>query len=323
MSKVDYLRQMLAMEREKRSRDQRTIARQGKTIAMLSDHVERVMGAMRSYVEMKLAADAKAKQLRSATQRLRTVIDKQQLSIRVHQQLIASLRDTGSTLEGQLFDMDRRYKDVKGALQQLRKHHAESLATAQTQLLPQSQLLSQSQPLLQTQLQSPQLQQQQERRMKRVDSLRSATNRHATVPTVSAVHTVTAATTATTVSTGGVLASDGEGEGEGEGEGSQQYISEDFDEASAQGQAQAQGQTQGQGQGQAQENGQGQGQGQGQVGVQIPQIHGKGQGQIQMQRKGEGQVQVAEGSTVSEELYLNSPDAKVGARVIVMDLNRL
>ena len=268
---MDYLRQMLAMERDKRTRDQKTIAKQAKTIAMLSDHVERVMGAMRSYVEAKLASDTKAKQLRTATHRLRTVIDKQQLSIRVHQQLIASLRDTGTTMERQLFDMDRRYGDMKNALQQLRKHHAEALATATAHSQRQSQIQAQAPIQVQSQ---PQQYQQQERRMKRVDSLRSATNRQPVVPTVP------------TVVTGGAPP-----EGVGKDDGSEQYGSESFEEASRQEQVQ------------------------GQVTKQKQQAQRQIQVQMQGQGPGVGQVR-AEESIVSEELFLNSPDAKVSARVV-------
>ena len=81
---------MLQLERENRKRDQKIIERQAKTIVMLTDHVERVMSAIRSYVENKLMNDGKMRDLRTSIQRLRTVIDKQQLSITVHQQLIAS-----------------------------------------------------------------------------------------------------------------------------------------------------------------------------------------------------------------------------------------
>ena len=89
-TKLDYVREMLQLERENRKRDQKIIERQAKTIVMLTDHVERVMSAIRSYVENKLMNDGKMRDLRTSIQRLRTVIDKQQLSITVHQQLIAS-----------------------------------------------------------------------------------------------------------------------------------------------------------------------------------------------------------------------------------------
>ena len=89
-SKLDYVREMLQLERENRKRDQKIIERQAKTIVMLTDHVERVISAIRSYVEIKLMNDGKMRDLRTSIQRLRTVIDKQQLSITVHQQLIAS-----------------------------------------------------------------------------------------------------------------------------------------------------------------------------------------------------------------------------------------
>lgn len=127
MTKIDYMRHMLQLEREARKKDEKTIERQGKTIAMLTDHLERLMGGMRAYAEMKLAADTKVHALRHACQRLRTVIDKQQLSISVHQQLIGSLRDTGGVLERQLSDMDRRYSDIRGALVQLKKQHKVAL----------------------------------------------------------------------------------------------------------------------------------------------------------------------------------------------------
>ena len=307
---------MLALERDKHTRDQKTIAKQAKTIAMLSDHVERVMGAMRSYVEAKLASDAKAKQLRTATHRLRTVIDKQQLAIAVHQQLIASLRDTGSTMERQLFDMDRRYGDMKTALQQLRRHHAESLATAAAHARLQAQVKSQAP--IQTQPQTSQHQhqhshpyphpqqhqhqqqehqqhqhQQQERRMKRVASLRSATGQQTTA--------VPAAPTTPPVSSTGCAPP----EGRGVGEGSEQYGSESFEEASRQGEMQGQEQVRRQGQGQGQ--GHWQQQRQEEVQKQPPkQVHGP----IQIQIQGQGQVRTEE-STVSEELFLNSPNAKV------------
>lgn len=89
-SKLDYVREMLQLERENRKRDQKIIERQAKKIVMLTDHVERVMSAIRSYVENKLISDGTVRDLRTSIQRLRTVIDKQQLSITVHQQLIAS-----------------------------------------------------------------------------------------------------------------------------------------------------------------------------------------------------------------------------------------
>ena len=130
MSKMDYMRHMLMLEREARKKDQKTVERQAKTIAMLTDHLERLMGGMRAYAEMKLHADAKVHALRHSCQRLRTVIDKQQLSISVHHQLIASLRDTGGMLERQLSDMDRRYDDLRGKLLQAKKQHAAALAAA-------------------------------------------------------------------------------------------------------------------------------------------------------------------------------------------------
>ena len=106
--------------------------------------------------------------------------------------------------------------------------------------------------------------------MKRVDSLRSATNRQPATPTLPPV-----------VTGGGAL------EGVGKDEGSEQYGSECFEEASRQEQVQ------------------------GQVTKQKQQA----QRQIQVQMQRQGQVR-AEESTVSEELFLNSPDAKVSARVI-------
>ena len=130
LSKMDYVRHMLILEREARKKDQKTIERQAKTIAMLTDHLERLMGGMRAYAEMKLHADAKVHALRHSCQRLRTVIDKQQLSISVHHQLIASLRDTGGMLERQLSDMDRRYDDLRGKLLQAKKQHAAAVAAA-------------------------------------------------------------------------------------------------------------------------------------------------------------------------------------------------
>ena len=124
------MRHMLRLEREARTKDQKTMDRQAKTIAMLTDHLERLMGGMRAYAEMKLHADAKVHALRHSCQRLRTVIDKQQLSISVHHQLIASLRDTGGMLERQLSDMDRRYDDLRGKLMHAKKQHAAAVAAA-------------------------------------------------------------------------------------------------------------------------------------------------------------------------------------------------
>ena len=93
-TKLEYVREMLQLERENRKRDQKIIEKQAKTIVMLTDHVERVMSAIRSYVENKLINDGNIRDLRTTIQRLRTVIDKQQLSITVHQQLIASSKGT-------------------------------------------------------------------------------------------------------------------------------------------------------------------------------------------------------------------------------------
>ena len=93
-TKLDYVREMLQLERENRKRDKKIMERQAKTIVMLTDHVELVMSAIRSYVENKLINDGKMRDLRTSIQRLRTVIDKQQLSITVHQQLIASSKGT-------------------------------------------------------------------------------------------------------------------------------------------------------------------------------------------------------------------------------------
>ena len=93
-TKLEYVRDMLQLERENRKRDKKIIEKQAKTIVMLTDHIERVMSAIRSYVENKLINDGKIRDLRTSIQRLRTVIDKQQLSITVHQQLIASSKGT-------------------------------------------------------------------------------------------------------------------------------------------------------------------------------------------------------------------------------------